>query len=102
MARPVIAADRRIAAASGLYINGNWCDGDDRLPVSDPATGAPVGAVVAAANRQVREAVGAAHAAFPGWSALSPDERGAPLRRAYELVLERAGELARALTLEGG
>ena len=44
----------------------------------------------------------AAHAAFPGWSALSPDERAAPLRRAHALVLERAGELARAMTLEGG
>jgi succinate-semialdehyde dehydrogenase/glutarate-semialdehyde dehydrogenase len=46
--------------------------------------------------------VAAAHAAFPAWSALPPDERAAPLRRAHALVLQRARELARALTLEGG
>jgi acyl-CoA reductase-like NAD-dependent aldehyde dehydrogenase len=73
-----------------------------RLTVEDPATGGTVGEVVAASSDQVREAVAAAHAAYPAWSALSPDERAAPLRRAYELVVEHAGELARALTLEGG
>jgi succinate-semialdehyde dehydrogenase/glutarate-semialdehyde dehydrogenase len=96
------ATPRVVEAASGLYIGGGWRDGDDRLTVTDPASGAPVGAVVDAGAEQAREAVAAAHAGFPAWSALSPDERAAPLRRAYELVLERAGELARAMTLEGG
>jgi succinate-semialdehyde dehydrogenase/glutarate-semialdehyde dehydrogenase len=98
------AATRRraVKAASGLYVGGAWREGDDRLEVADPATGAPVGEVVAATADQARAAVAAAHAAFPAWSALPPDERAAPLRRAYELVLERAGELARALTLEAG
>jgi succinate-semialdehyde dehydrogenase/glutarate-semialdehyde dehydrogenase len=94
--------DRAVEAASGLYIGGSWRAGSDRSQVVDPATGIPVGAVVAATAEDARAAVAAAHAAFPAWSALSPDERAAPLRRAYELVLARAGELARALTLEGG
>ena len=94
--------DRAAATASGLYLNGSWHDGADRLAVTDPATGAPVGEVVAAGAAEARAAVEAAHAAFPGWAALPPDERAAPLRRAHALVLERAGELARALTLEGG
>ena len=72
------------------------------MTVIDPASGAPVGEVVAACTNDASEAVAAAHAAFPAWAALSPDERGQPLRRAHELVLDRAGELARALTLEGG
>jgi succinate-semialdehyde dehydrogenase / glutarate-semialdehyde dehydrogenase len=100
--RTASSRDRAVEAESGLYIGGGWRDGTDRLTVTDPATGAPVGDVTAATADQAREAVAAAHAAFPAWSALSPDERAAPLRRAYELVLERAGELARALTLEGG
>jgi succinate-semialdehyde dehydrogenase/glutarate-semialdehyde dehydrogenase len=95
-------SQRAVETASGLYVGGRWRDGADRLTVTDPATGAPVGEVVAATADDAREAVRAAHAAFPVWAALSPDERAAPLRRAYELVLERAGDLARALTLEGG
>jgi succinate-semialdehyde dehydrogenase/glutarate-semialdehyde dehydrogenase len=102
MVQSGVSRHRAVEAASGLYVGGRWRDGADRLPVTDPATGAPVGEVVAATAGQAREAVAAAHAAFPSWSALAPDERGAPLRRAYELVRERAGELARALTLEGG
>jgi succinate-semialdehyde dehydrogenase / glutarate-semialdehyde dehydrogenase len=102
MAAPTPIPDRAVVAASGLYVGGSWRDGADRLSVRDPATGALVGEVVAATAEHVREAVAAARAAFPAWSALSPDERATPLRRAYELVLERAGELARALTLEGG
>ena len=95
-------SDRTVNTASGLYVDGRWRDGSGRLEVADPATGAHVGEVVEAGAEDARAAVAAAHAAFPAWSALPPDERAAPLRRAYELVLERAGELARALTLEGG
>jgi len=102
MVQPATRRDRAVEAASGLYVDGRWRDGADRSPVLDPATGETVGEVVAAGADQARAAVAAAHAAFPGWSALAPDERAAPLRRAYELVGERAGELARALTLEGG
>jgi succinate-semialdehyde dehydrogenase / glutarate-semialdehyde dehydrogenase len=102
MAQLGIIPHRAVETASGLYVDGSWRDGADRLEVTDPATGAPVGEVVQASGADARAAVAAAHAAFPGWAALSPDERAAPLRRAHELVLERAGELARALTLEGG
>jgi succinate-semialdehyde dehydrogenase/glutarate-semialdehyde dehydrogenase len=70
--------------------------------VHDPSTGSEVGRVAAAAPPDVRAAVEAAQQAFPTWAALSPDARGAPLRRAHALVLERADDLARALTLEGG
>src|SRR5215211_7469447 len=95
MVEPAIRGTRAVEAASGLYVAGGWRGGAAHLPVTDPATGAPVGEVVAATPEQVREAA-AAHAAFPAWSALPPDERAAPLRRAHALVLERAPELARA------
>jgi succinate-semialdehyde dehydrogenase/glutarate-semialdehyde dehydrogenase len=100
--KPTMRRDRVVQAASGLYVGGSWRAGAARSQVADPATGLSVGEVVAATAEDVRAAVRAAHAAFPAWSALAPDERAAPLRRAHALVLERAGELARALTLEGG
>jgi succinate-semialdehyde dehydrogenase / glutarate-semialdehyde dehydrogenase len=102
MAQPGLRPQRAVQSASGLYIGGSWRDGVDVLTVTDPATGEPVGEVAKATADDAREAVAAAHAAFPAWSALSPDERGAPLRRAHALVLEHARELARAMTLEGG
>jgi acyl-CoA reductase-like NAD-dependent aldehyde dehydrogenase len=95
-------AAHAVRAESGLYIDGTWRDGPATLAVTDPATGAEVGRVVAAGPDDARTAVAAAHRAFPGWAALSPDERGAPLRRAYALMQARADELARALTLEAG
>jgi succinate-semialdehyde dehydrogenase / glutarate-semialdehyde dehydrogenase len=90
--------------ASGQYVDGAWREpaGADWMAVRDPSTGGEVGRVIAATAGDVRVAVEAAQRAFPGWAALSPDERGAPLRRAHALVLERADGLARALTLEGG
>jgi succinate-semialdehyde dehydrogenase/glutarate-semialdehyde dehydrogenase len=93
-----------VPCASGLYVDGKWRRHDDAewMAVPDPSTGTEVGSVVAATPGDVRDAVEAAQRAFPGWAALSADRRGAPLRRAHQLVLERADELARALTLEGG
>jgi succinate-semialdehyde dehydrogenase/glutarate-semialdehyde dehydrogenase len=96
--------DRTVRCASGLYVDGKWRrpNGAEWMAVPDPSTGSEVGSVVAAAPGDVRDAVEAAQRAFPRWAGLSADERGGPLRRAHELVLERADELARALTLEGG
>jgi succinate-semialdehyde dehydrogenase / glutarate-semialdehyde dehydrogenase len=96
--------ERTVSCASGLYVDGTWREpaGADWMAVADPSSGADVGRVVAATRGDVREAVEAAKRAFPGWAARSADDRGVPLRRAFELVHERADELARALTLEGG
>jgi succinate-semialdehyde dehydrogenase / glutarate-semialdehyde dehydrogenase len=93
---------RTVNAASGFYCDGRWRDGDERLTVTDPATGAAVGEVVAAGRAGAEAAIAAAHAAFPAWAATPTDLRAAPLRRAYELVRASSPECARALTLEGG
>ena len=95
---------RTVNGPSGLYVDGVWREPKDAelMPVGDPSSGAEVGRVVAARAADVEDAVAAARRAFPAWAALGPDARGAPLRRAHALVLERADELARVLTLEGG
>jgi len=51
---------------------------------------------------EVRRAVDAAAEAFPVWKALTPVARGAILRRAAELIRERAESIARDLTREMG
>ncbi len=95
---------RTVDGPSGLYVDGVWREPKDAelMSVGDPSSGAEVGRVVAAGAADVEDAVAAARRAFPAWAALGPDARGARLRRAHALVLERADELARVLTLEGG
>jgi succinate-semialdehyde dehydrogenase/glutarate-semialdehyde dehydrogenase len=78
----------------------------EAMPGSDailnPATGKPVGHVPNLPVDTVRDAVGAAHRAFAGWSASAPQDRGRILRRWAQLISEHAEDLARLLTVEQG
>lgn len=51
--------------------------------------------VAEASRSDVNDAVAAAEAAFPTWSALSPIDRGKPLKKLAELVLSEKDELAK-------
>ena len=51
---------------------------------------------------QVRETIGAAHRALPGWRALAAKDRSKIIRRWFDLVTKRAEDLAAILTLEEG
>jgi succinate-semialdehyde dehydrogenase/glutarate-semialdehyde dehydrogenase len=72
------------------------------LTVDDPADGSRVVEVPVATKEAVVAAVAAARAAFPGWAATAPGQRGAALGRAADAVAERAEELARLVTREMG
>jgi succinate-semialdehyde dehydrogenase/glutarate-semialdehyde dehydrogenase len=58
--------------------------------------------VADASPEDALEAVGAAAAALPRWSATPPRERAECLRRAFELMTERSEQLARLMVLENG
>ncbi|TXS31952.1 aldehyde dehydrogenase family protein [Streptomyces sp. adm13(2018)] len=60
--------------------------------LTDPRTGAPRGTAVLSRLPEVRSAVAGARAALPGWSALTPKERGRRLDRLAGLVEEHAAE----------
>ncbi|MCD2468936.1 aldehyde dehydrogenase family protein [Streptomyces sp. MBT42] len=62
--------------------------------LTDPRTGAPRGTAVLSRLPEVRAAVAGARAALPGWSALTPKERGRRLDRLAGLVEEHAAEYA--------
>lgn len=72
-----------------------------RLAVN-PATGDAFSQVSLLDVEQASAAVAAAQAAFPAWSALPFRERGELLLRAREVLLGRAGELARLIEQEQG
>lgn len=79
-----------------------WIRADEGIVVTDPATGDTVATVPSLPPETIREAVGAAKAAMPAWAARPAKERGAILRRWYDLILENADDLAQILTAEQG
>jgi succinate-semialdehyde dehydrogenase / glutarate-semialdehyde dehydrogenase len=87
-----------------LYIGGQWrpASGGSTLPVEDPATGQTLLEVADATPEDALSALAAAADAQAAWAATAPRERGEILRRAHELLIERAEELALVMTLEMG
>lgn len=86
------------------YIGGKWCAAADgaTIAVTNPADGAWLGEVASLSGAEARAAVDAAHAAFPVWSGLLPQERSRLLRRWFDLMMENREDLARIMTLEQG
>jgi succinate-semialdehyde dehydrogenase/glutarate-semialdehyde dehydrogenase len=87
-----------------LYIGGQWrkASGGKTLSVEDPSTGMALAEVADATPEDALAALSAAADAQAAWAASAPRDRGEILRRAYELLLARADELALVMTLEMG
>src|SRR6201991_2028627 len=87
-----------------LYIGGEWRDGGEggAIEVEDPATGETLIEVADATVDDAKAALGAAHESFAQWRDTAPRERGDVLRRAYDVITERADDLALLRTLERG
>lgn len=79
-----------------LHIGGRWHApaARERLAVSRPADGAPIGSVPMAGAADVDAAVQAASAAFPAWAGLDTGERGRRLNAFAGLLRTRMGDLA--------
>lgn len=85
------------------FINGEFIGGDRNLAVENPATGAQIMTIAGAdAATAGMKALDAASAAAASWAATTPRHRSDILRRAYELCLERADDLAVTMTMEMG
>ncbi|TFV48477.1 aldehyde dehydrogenase family protein [Blastococcus sp. TF02A_35] len=88
---------------TGLYIGGEARAGSDTLDVVDPARpDVVVGTAAAATKEDVADAVAAAKAAFPAWSALPATERAAQMAAAIQGIADDRDEDARVLSLENG
>jgi len=87
-----------------LYIGGEWRDagGGQILAVQDPATGESLCEVADATPDDARAALDAAVAKQAEWAATPPNERADILWRAFEMLNERADDLALLMTLEMG
>lgn len=94
---------------TGLLIGGEWRNSSngETFDVENPATGEHLATLASATEEDALAALDAACAAEKeagehGWAATPARERAEILRRAFELVTERAEEFATLMTLEMG
>ena len=87
-----------------LFINGKWraASSNDWLDVINPATEESVGKVAVAQISDLDEALDAANAAFKLWRNTPPFARYKIMRRAADLLRERADSVAKIMTIEQG
>jgi malonate-semialdehyde dehydrogenase (acetylating)/methylmalonate-semialdehyde dehydrogenase len=90
--------------AIGHFVNGQRIAGTSgrQADVYNPATGAVTATVALASRGETEQAIAAAQAAFPGWSAVTPLNRARVLFRFKALCEQHADELATLLTREHG
>ncbi|MFC6286935.1 NAD-dependent succinate-semialdehyde dehydrogenase [Nocardioides sp. GCM10027113] len=99
--RDTVAA---LDAASGLLIGGHHVAAVDgrTFPVDDPATLVHLADVADGGASEATAAVDAAAAAQAAWAATPPRRRSEVLRRAFELMTERADAFAALISAENG
>src|SRR6202165_725101 len=93
-----------MAVRTGLYIDGAWRAASDgaAMEVLDPASEEVIASVASASIDDGRAAVDAAARALPSWAAAAPRRRAEILRKAFELMTERAEDFAKLMSQENG
>ena len=87
-----------------LFIGGEWVHSTSgrAIEVVDPSTGLVLKTIADASVEDGARAMDAAAAAQESWAATAPRVRGEILRRAFDLLQERADDFALLMTLEMG
>ena len=87
-----------------LHIAGKWIPaaGGETIDVLNPATEEPIGNVAHARVADLDAALEAAETGFATWKNVSAMERYKVMRKAADLVRERADDIAAMMTLEQG
>jgi succinate-semialdehyde dehydrogenase/glutarate-semialdehyde dehydrogenase len=85
-------------------IAGQWgnADAGGRCEVRNPATGTLLGTVPDMGAAETRQAIDAAHAAFPAWAGTTAKQRAQVLRRMHNLMMQHQHDLAVLMTAEQG
>lgn len=85
-----------------MIIDGNAVASRNRLPVINPATGAPFASVAAGEISHLDAAVAAARAAFPSWSDTSDNQRQSLLHAIGDALQDNMQALMELVTKETG
>ena len=95
--------DTSAPVTTGLFIGGTERQAAATMEIADPGKpGVVVGHAAAASAADVEDAIAAAKAAYPGWAALSPQERADQMRQALEGIADFRDEDAAILSQENG
>ncbi len=87
-----------------LFIDGKWtaAEGGKTIDVYNPATNEVIGRVASAGKGDLDRALAAADRGFKAWRKVSAYERSKIMRRAADLMRERANAIAEVLSVEQG
>ncbi|MDH6265891.1 succinate-semialdehyde dehydrogenase/glutarate-semialdehyde dehydrogenase [Rhizobium sp. SG_E_25_P2] len=87
-----------------LFIDGEWRDAlaGEIIPVIDPATEETIGKIAHARRADLDLALAAADKGFRHWRDVSAYDRSKVMRKAAELLRERADQIAYMMTREQG
>lgn len=86
------------------YVAGTWVDGDETLPVEDPADATVVAEVSLTPPRLVEHATARARATFDDgvWSALAPQDRASVVSTMLDALQARTDDLVDTAATEAG
>ena len=85
------------------YIDGKWVDGEDgTFDVTNPARGDVIAKVADLSRAQVAGAIASAEKAQKEWAQWTGKERGAVMRKWFDLMMENQDDLGKILTAEQG
>src|ERR1700743_1332779 len=76
--------------------------GGRTIPVLNPATEEPIGTVAHAEKADLDEALASADKGYKAWRMVSAYERSKVMRKAADLIRERAEKIATLMTMEQG
>ncbi|MBV9555791.1 MAG: NAD-dependent succinate-semialdehyde dehydrogenase [Pseudolabrys sp.] len=87
-----------------LFIDGQWLNGDSRKSedVVNPATGKVLAKLPHASKADLDNALAAAEKGFQVWKAMSAYDRAKIMRKAADLLRERAEHVGKVMTQEQG
>ncbi|EGD53663.1 NAD-dependent succinate-semialdehyde dehydrogenase [Gordonia neofelifaecis] len=97
-------ADIVAGLGTGIHIDGRWrtAFSGDTFDVENPATGEVLTTLADGGPRDAAAAIDAAAAHQRDWASVPARDRSEILRRSYELLVERADEVAQLMTAEMG
>ena len=87
---------------SDLYINGKWVPTSNRHPIHDPSDNSVITEIAVAGDKEIDAAIDAASHAFPAFAKMPARARGEILRKAFEIMIAEADDLARLVSRENG
>ncbi|MEZ5162958.1 MAG: aldehyde dehydrogenase family protein [Fimbriimonadaceae bacterium] len=86
----------------GIYVGGEWLEGDSHFESINPADGSVLGSISQASNEQVNQAVAAARKALPEWQAMGGTARAKILYAIARKVQKHSRLFAVLETMDNG